>query len=150
MTLAHNPFTRKKRPMQIDQPKGIVPCRCGTQDAVCVKGQGAVDGNQTARWVYARIYQPPDGPPDPAVPPTDAARTVPQSDGTWCIGYLEGAVCAPLSSSSSSSPLPQNKIYAWAEFVGQSGLYYLTDDCMFQGVCQTNLPECCNSSSSTG
>jgi hypothetical protein len=135
--------------MQIDQPNGIVPCRCGTTNAVCVKGRGAIDGNQIARWVHAKIYQPPGAPDDESVPPSDAVKVAPRSDGTWCIGYLDGAVCVTPASSSSSSTLPQNKIYAWAEFVREGNPYFVREVCFFQGICQANLPECCASSSSS-
>ncbi len=135
--------------MQIDQPNGVVACRCGAKDAVCVKGHGAVSGNLVAVRVHVKIYQPPDEPEDPLTPPSDTVKTVPNSTGQWCIGYVEGAICAR-SSSSSSSGLPENRVWAWAEFAPPGGTpFYESDQRSFQGICQTNLPECCGSSSSS-
>src|ERR1700694_1030978 len=103
--------------MNVDQPAGLAPCRCGDSGAVCVKGHDAFYGGVLARRVYVKIYQPPNGPPQPQdVPPSGTPYCTPNADGTWCMGYLSGAVCA-----TAPGPYPDNRIWVWGEFLEQGG-----------------------------
>jgi hypothetical protein len=132
--------------MYIEKPRGLVPCNCGATDEVCVRGDDAKDGTLVASRVYAKIYQPPNGPSDPSAgPPAGCSSAVPNAAGEWCIGYIGGAACA-----AAPGPYPDNVVWVWGKFENPPGnVYYHHEFANFQGRCETDLPVCCPGGSSS-